>query len=98
MLNKIAAFITTIPNSALILLLLGVIAGFAYTSEDLTRLVVMALGLGIAGGAVTAIPEVGGYVSAIFAGVATAVAGAIATRIVIRLYEIVMGDIKGLGA
>ena len=92
----VGAFATNIPSIGLALLLLGVIAGFGYGTDDFGKLVFMALGLNLAGPAVTAIPVVGGYLMTIFAGVGTAVAGVLVTRIIIRLYELVVGDLKGL--
>ncbi len=92
----VGAFATNIPSIGLALLLLGVIAGFGYGTDEFGKLVLMALGLNLAGPAVTVIPVVGGYLMAIFAGVGTAVAGVLVTRIIIRLYELVVGDLKGL--
>ena len=93
----VAAFVPNLPAQVpLVLLLLGIVAGFGYGEGDFTRVVVIALGLGIAGQQMPAIPQVGGYIAAIFANVLIAVAGVIATRIIFRLYEVVVGDLKGL--
>ncbi len=93
----VAAFVPALPAQVpLVLLLLGIVAGFGYGDGDFTRVVVVALGLGIAGPAMLAIPQIGGYLAAIFGGVGIAVAGIIATRIIIRLYELVVGDLKNL--
>lgn len=91
-----AGFVAIPTNVALVLLLLGVIAGFSYGTDDFGKLVFTALGLGIAGPALSAIPTVGEHLTTIFGGVGTAVAGVLATRIIIRLYEVVVADLKGL--
>ena len=103
----VAAFVPNMPAQVpLVLLLLGIVAGFAYGADDIGKLVLTALGLGIAGTALRAIPNIGenlgsvmnnGVMSnSVMGNVAIAVGGALATRIIIRLYELVVGDLKGL--
>ena len=74
-----------------------IIAGFAYSGEDFIRLVITAVALPVAGAALSAVPTIGGNLAAIMGNVAIAVGGILVTRIIIRLYEIVVGDIKSLG-
>lgn len=94
----IVAVFVAIPNIALVLVLLGVIAGFAYGDDGIKLLVVTALALGFAGAAAGNIPEVGGHLTGILTNVGLAVGGALLTRVILRLYEVVAGDLKGLGA
>lgn len=94
----VAAFVALPIQVPLVLLLLGIIAGFAYGNDDFIRMVLLALALPIAGTALSAIPEIGNELQAVMGNVFLAVGGVLATRIIIRLYEVVVGDIKGLGA
>ena len=73
----VAAFVAIPAQVPLILVVLGLIAGLNYGTDDITRLAVTAIALPIVGAAL-------------------AVAGALATRVAIRLYELVVGDVKGL--
>lgn len=97
-LSIVAAFVPLGAQIPLVLLLLGLIAGFAYGNDDFMRMVLLALALPIAGTALAAIPEIGAQFQAVMTNVFLAVGGVLATRIIIRLYEVVVGDIKGLGA
>lgn len=92
----VAAFVAIPANVPLVLVLLGVIGGFAYRAEDFMRMAILAMVLPVVGVALGVIPQAGGYLTAIMGNVALAVAGALATMIVIRLYEVVKGDITGL--
>lgn len=94
----VAAFVALPEQIPLALVLLGLIAGFAYGDGDFVRLALTAVALPAAGAALAAIPSVGAQLQAVMGNVALAVGGALATRIIIRLYELVVGDIKGLGA
>ena len=94
----VAGFVAIPTNVALILVLLGVLAGFAYGEDGTKLLVVTALALGFAGAAAGNIPEVGDKVAAALTNVGLAVGGALLTRVVLRLYDVVVGDLKGLGA
>ena len=94
----VAAFIAIPTNVPLVLVLLGIIAGFAYGPDDFMRLALTVLVLPAVGAALGNIPQFGAQLGAVMGNVALAVAGAVATLVVLRLYEIVVGDIKGLGA
>lgn len=93
----VAAFLPAAsPMVPLVLLLLGLIAGFAYTNDDFMRLAILALVLPTVGAALGNVPEIGAQLTGVMGNVAIAVGGALATRVIIRLYEVVVGDIKGL--
>jgi len=95
----IAGFVA-IPNLdvTLALVVLGLIAGLGYCEDTATRLILTVLVLPAVGAAVGAIPAVGAQLSAIAGGLAVATASAVATVLVVRLYNLVVGDLKGLAA
>lgn len=76
----VGAFVE-IPYAALLLVLLGLVAGISVATEDSTRVIVTALALAGLSGVFTNIPEVGGYVTKIFSAGGTFVAGAAMTII-----------------
>lgn len=85
----IGAFVD-IPQSGLILLLLGIVGGYAVAAEDHVRVLVTALILNQLSGALMLIPEAGEYLARIFTSYGTAVAGAalmIVTRNVWRRFK-----------
>ena len=71
----IGAFVE-IPYAGLLLVLLGLIGGFAIAAEDHVRVLVSALVLTGLSGVLMNIPEVGQYLTAIFSAVGTFAAGA----------------------
>jgi hypothetical protein len=78
---------TTIPYSAAILVILGLIGGFSIEAENHVRVIVTALALSALGGALNAIPGVGSYLVAIVAGLATFVSGAALSIIFKNIYN-----------
>jgi len=78
----VAAFIE-VPYAALILAVLGLVAGFWIVGEEHVRVIVSALALQALAATFGTIPEVGGYVTAIIGNVGSVVAGA-ALMIVFR--------------
>lgn len=94
----VAGFIA-IPNlnMALVLVVLGLIAGLAYTAELMTILVLSVLALPAVGAALTAIPAVGIQLGAVANNLAVAAAGSVATMFAIGLYKTGLGDLAGLG-
>ncbi len=94
----VAAFVAIPAQVGLILVVLGIIAGLAYGPADFIRLGIFALVLPVAGSALMTVPVIGATLGAILTNVGLAVAGILATRVALRLYEIVVGDIKGLAA
>jgi hypothetical protein len=95
----IAGFVA-IPsfNVALILVVLGLIAGLAYDDTGAVRLFLTVLVLGPVAGAMGAIPEIGDELGSIALNIALAAAGASATVIAIRLFDNSRADVKGLTA
>ncbi len=76
----VGAFVD-IPYAALLLVLLGLVAGMSVSVEDSVRVIVTALALGSLSGVLMNIPEVGMYLTKIFSAGGTFVAGAALTRI-----------------
>jgi hypothetical protein len=95
----VAAFVQ-IPglNVALVLVVLGLIAGFAYGEESVLRLFLTVLVLSAVGGALGTIPAIGTQLAAFAGGVGLAAAGAAATVVAIRLYGLVKDGVMGLTA
>lgn len=92
----VAAFVTIPAQVPLILAVLGLVAGLAYTSDDFIRLALAAVALPLAGAALATLPTVGAGLSAAATNCALLIAGALATRLIIRIYELVVGDVKAL--
>jgi hypothetical protein len=85
----VAAF-TDIPYAGLILLVLGLVGGFAMASEDHVRILVSALVLAQLSGVWMNIPEAGQYLTNIFTAASTFAAGAalmIISRNIWRRYK-----------
>jgi hypothetical protein len=81
---------TEIPYAGLLLVLLGLAAGFAMAAEDHVRVLVSALVLTSLSGVLMNIPEIGTYLTSIFSAAGTFAAGAalmIVTRNVWRRYK-----------
>jgi len=98
LLALVAAFVAIPAPVPLILVLLGVAGGLAYGPEDFIRLALAVVVLPVAGAALGTIPTVGTYLAAFFANAALVIAGALATRLVLRSYELIVGDLKSLSA
>ena len=85
----IGAFVE-IPYSGMLLVLLGLIGGFAIAAEDHVRVLVSALVLSQLSGVLMNIPEIGIYLASIFQGAGTFAAGAsimIISRNIWRRYK-----------
>lgn len=95
----VAAFVS-IPNLnvALVLVVLGLIAGLTYTDEGATRLFLTVLVLPAVGLALNAIPQIGAQLGAVATNVAILAASAAATYIAIRLFNIAKDDLMGLAS
>ena len=95
----VAGFVA-IPNLdvALVLIVLGLIAGLGYSDDTATRLVLTVLVLPAVGAALSAIPAIGGQLANVAGNVALAAAGAAATMITIRLYNLAKGDLLGVAS
>jgi hypothetical protein len=96
----VAAFVA-IPNIdvALILVVLGLIAGLEYDEQDsVLRLFLVVLVLGPVSGALGTIPEIGDALGSVALNLALAAAGAAATVIAIRLFKNAKDDLSRLTA
>ena len=85
----VGAFVE-IPYAGLLLVVLGLVAGFAMAAEDHVRVLVSALVLTSLSGVLTNIPEIGMYLTSIFSAAGTFAAGAalmIIARNVWRRYK-----------
>ena len=88
----IAAAFVTIPQVALILLVLGAIAGLGNSGEDNIRVMLIAIVLTIGAKSLEVIPEVGTYLAVIFGGIGVAAFGSVVTGVVLGLYRRTMAD------
>ncbi len=85
----VGAFVD-IPHAGLLLVVLGLIGGYAVAAEDHVRVLVTALVLTSLSGVLMNIPGVGEYLTSIFSSAGTFVAGAaltIITRNIWRRYK-----------
>jgi hypothetical protein len=83
-------------NIALVLVVLGLIAGISLRRDKMVLAAALAIVLPIVGAALTQIPAVGAQLGAITANLQMGVAGALATAIAVLLYELVIGGVTGL--
>jgi hypothetical protein len=82
LLAVVAAFVN-VPNAALLLAVLGLVASFAVLPEHHVRVIVTALALAALAGTFNGLPGVGIYVTAILGNLGSLVAGA-ALQIIVR--------------
>jgi len=83
-------------NVALVLLVLGLVAGVALTDERMVLNVALVIALPIIGTALTHIPTIGAQLNAVALNLQMAMAGAVATAMAIRMYHLVMDGVMGL--
>ena len=83
-------------NVALVLVVLGLIAGLSMPRERMVIAGVAMLVLPIVGAALGNIPAVGAQLTAICGNLQLGVAGAFATALAIMLYELVMEGVMGM--
>lgn len=83
-------------NVALVLVVLGLIAGISMPRERMVLAGVAMLALPIVGGALGTIPAVGTQLAAVCANLQVGVAGAFAMALAILLYELVMEGVMGM--
>jgi len=81
---------------ALVLLVLGLVAGLALSDERMVVNVALVIALPIIGTALTHIPTIGGQLNAVALNLQVAMAGAVATAMAIRMYHLVMAGTMGL--
>jgi hypothetical protein len=83
-------------NVALILVVLGLVAGLAMAKENYVAAAATAIALPIIGAALGTIPTIGAKLTAVAANLQLGVAGALATALAIVLYKLVMDGVMGL--
>ena len=83
-------------NVALVLVVLGLIAGISMPRERMVLAGVAMLALPIVGGALGTIPAVGTQLAAVCANLQVGVAGAFAMALAILLYELGMEGVMGM--
>ncbi len=82
----VGAFVD-VPQAALLLLVMGLIAGWDVAGEHHVRVIVSALALSAVGGSLNVVPTVGGYLTAIVSALALFSAGGALTIILRNMVE-----------
>lgn len=83
-------------NVALVLLVLGLIAGITLPRDRLVLAAVSIVALPVIGTALTNIPAIGAQLNAVTTNLALGICGAAATAIAMFLYDLVMDGVSGL--
>jgi hypothetical protein len=83
-------------NVALILVVLGLIAGLAVPRDRLVMAMVAAVALPVMGAALSNIPTIGAQLNAVMTNLQMGVAASASTALAIFLYEMVIGGVTGL--
>ena len=83
-------------NTALILVILGLVAGVSMPRDRLVLAMVSVIALPAIGAALGQIPTIGTQLTAICGNLALGVAGSAATALAMFLYELVMDGVMGL--
>lgn len=83
-------------NVALVLVVLGLVAGLSLPDDRLVLAAATVIALPIVGAALMQIPAIGGQLNAVALNLQMAMAGALATAIAIRLYHLAMDGLTGL--
>ena len=83
-------------NTALILVVLGLISGISMEKDNYVPAAATAIALPIIGAALGTIPSIGAQLTAITANLQLGVAGALASALAIVLYRLVMGGVMGM--
>lgn len=95
----VAAFVALgALDTALVLFVLGLIAGLGYDEDNITRMFLVILVLPIVAAGLNTIPQIGAQLGSIATNVQMAASGAAATVIVFRLFNLAKGDLTGLTA
>jgi hypothetical protein len=94
----IVAGVVNIPglDVALIILLVGIVAGVTAPQDGAVRMFLAVLVFPAIGAVLAGVPVVGDYLEAIFGNLTVLAAGASATLIARRLYEMVVSGVKNL--
>jgi len=85
-------------NIALILLVLGLVAGITLPQERYVTAGVTVLALPILGAALSNIPQIGDQLAAVMGNLQIGMAGAVVTAMLMRLYQLAMEGIPGMGS
>ena len=83
-------------DTALVLFVLGLIAGLGYDEDNITRMFLVILVLPFVAAGLNTIPQVGAQLGTIASNIQMAASGAAATVIVLRLFNLAKGDLTGL--
>jgi hypothetical protein len=83
-------------NTALVLVVLGLIAGIAMEKDNYVPAAATAIALPIIGAALGQIPAVGAQLTAVCANLQLGVAAALASALAIALYHFVMDGVMGM--
>ena len=83
-------------DTALVLVVLGLIAGISMTKDNYVPAAATVIALPIIGAALAHIPSVGDKLTAVTANLQMGVAGALASALAIVLYKLVMDGVMGL--
>jgi hypothetical protein len=93
----VAGFVAlNMMNVPLVLVVLGLIAGLAMPGDRLVLTTVTLLALPVIGTALGNIPTIGTQLGAVCGNLVLAMAGALATTIAMRLYQMTMDGVMGL--
>jgi hypothetical protein len=93
----VAGFVAlTMMNVPLVLVVLGLIAGLALVEERLIAAMLMVLVLPMVGAALAHIPTIGTQLGAVALNLQMATAGAVATALAIRFYNLMMDGVMGV--
>ncbi|HXH52620.1 MAG TPA: hypothetical protein VNH53_04210 [Sphingomicrobium sp.] len=93
----VAGFVALGPvNVALVLVVLGLVAGISMPRERLVLALVAVVALPLVGAALANLPAIGAQLGAVTANLALGIAGAAATATAVLLYELVMDGVMGL--
>ena len=86
-LTAVVLSFVAIPQGAMIIAVLGLVAGYFITEDDSMRFLVAAIALGVCSGALVSIPVVGGYLTAILGSLSALYYAGACTVIVMRLID-----------
>ena len=97
MLAVVTAFVALgMMNVALVLIVLGLIAGITMPRERMVLAAATVIALPIIGTALTTIPTIGAQLNAMALNLQIGIAGALASAIAIQLYQLAMDGIMGI--
>jgi len=96
----VVAGVVAIPglNVTLLILVLGIVGGISAPQDGAIRMFLAVLALPVIGAALGGIPMAGEYLTAIFNNITAAAAGASATLVARRIYDMVMDGVRGFSS